>query len=314
MGEAPTSLARSRLLGSASAVGAATLFSANGALSALAYARGSTPLALSFWRTALGSLIAAALVGIGVARGRRPFAGTRPTRSAATWLAVAIAAITIENLAVFGAFRETSVVVALVVFYTYPVLVGAASAALRLEPMDGRRAAALLATFLGCVLVVAGAGGDAQFALAGAALAFVGAVGQTVYVLAARHGFGGVPMLETSLILQLGPAILLAVLALATGIPLIDAATFGAALAVIYLVSALLGQTTPMLLYLTGVRTIGPVNTAALALIEPFMGALIAWAVVGQPFGALQVVGGILVVASALLVQGRGVETPPALG
>jgi drug/metabolite transporter (DMT)-like permease len=61
-----------------------------------------------------------------------------------------------------------------------------------------------------------------------------------------------------------------------------------------------------MLLYLTGVRTIGPIDTAAIALIEPFAGAVLALLIVGQPFGPLQLLGGALVAGSAFVVQRRG--------
>ena len=50
---------------------------------------------------------------------------------------------------------------------------------------------------------------------------------------------------------------------------------------------------------------VGPNDTAAIALIEPFTGALVALAIVGQPFGQLQLADGILVAGSALLVQRR---------
>lgn len=296
-----------RLVGTLAALAATILFSFNGTLSALAYDLGSDPLAMSFWRSLTGGLlVVAALVVLRIALRRRAFDGHRPARRTWAWLGVGILAVTVQNLGIFGAFAETSVVVALVVFYCYPVLVGAASVALGLETMDRRRAGALVAAFLGCVLVVVGAGDDGgEVALAGALLALMAAVAQTVYVLSARHRFGGVPTLETTAVLNLGPAGLMLLLAIVTGNGGIDPGSVGGQLALIYVVGAVVGQVLPMLLYLTGVRTIGPIDTAAIALIEPFAGALVALVVVGQPFGPLQLAGGILVAGSALLVQRR---------
>ena len=98
---------------------------------------------------------------------------------------------------------------------------------------------------------------------------------------------------------------MLLVLGLLAGNTGIDPANVPGQLALIFVVGAVLGQTMPMLLYLTGVRTIGPIDTAAIALIEPFAGAVVALIVVGQPFGPLQLAGGALVAGSALLVQQR---------
>jgi drug/metabolite transporter (DMT)-like permease len=61
-----------------------------------------------------------------------------------------------------------------------------------------------------------------------------------------------------------------------------------------------------MLLYLTGLRTIGPIDTAAISLIEPFAAAAVALVVVGQPFTPAQLLGGVLVAGSAFVVQRRG--------
>ena len=77
-------------------------------------------------------------------------------------------------------------------------------------------------------------------------------------------------------------------------------------LLLLYVLGAVLGQTVPMLLYLTGVRTIGPIDTAAISLIEPFAAAAVALVVVGQPFAPAQIVGGALVAGAAFVVQRRG--------
>lgn len=296
-----------RLVGTLAALAATIFFSLNGTLSALAYELGADPLSMSFWRGLSGGMLLVGVIGLLLAvRGRRLFDGRRPTRRAWAWLGIGIVAVTVQNLGIYGAFQETSVLVALVCFYCYPVLIGAVSVVLGLERMDARRGGALVTAFVGCVLVVAGgedAGGDV--ALTGAVLAIIAAVGQTVYVLSARHGFGSVPTPETAAVLNLGPAAMLLVLGLLAGNTGIDPANVTGQLALIFVVGAVLGQTVPMLLYLTGVRTIGPVDTAAIALIEPFAGAVVALVVVGQPFGPLQLAGGMLVAGSALLVQQR---------
>ena len=101
----------------------------------------------------LGALLLLRAVRVGI-----PFEGRRPSRRVVGWLVVGIVAVVVQNLGIYGAFQETSVLVALVVFYSYPVLIAVASAVLGLERMDGRRAIALGVAFLGCVIVVLGGG------------------------------------------------------------------------------------------------------------------------------------------------------------
>ncbi len=262
---------------------------------------------MSFWRSLIGGvLLLGALVLLRALRHRIPFEGRRPSRRATGWLLVAVGAVVIGNLGIYGAFQETSVLVGLVVFYSYPVLIATASAALGLERMDARRATALLVAFLGCVVVVLGGEGTTgEVALLGVALAFMAALGQTVYVLTARYGYGSVPTLETSTILSLGPAAVLLLLGLLAGNRNLDPGGVTGALLLLYVLGAVLGQTLPMLLYLTGVRTIGPIDTAAIALLEPFAASAIALVVVSQPVAPAQILGGLLVVGSALVVQRR---------
>lgn len=305
-GDAPPS--RIRAIGVAAALGATFLFSLNGTLSTLVYDGGGDPLSMSFWRSLFGGLLLLASIGLLRAiRGRRPFEGRRPSRRVIGWLIVGIGAVVVQNLGIYGSFQETSVLIGLVVFYSYPVMIAVASAALGLERMDARRAIALGVAFLGCVIVVlGGSGSTGEIALLGVAMALIAAVGQTVYVLTARHGFGSVPTLETTTTLTLGPAAIFLVLGTLAGNTNLEPSSLSGTLLLLYVAGAVLGQTVPMLLYLTGVRTIGPIDTAAISLIEPFAAAAFALVFVGQPFTAAQLAGGVLVAGSAFVVQRRG--------
>lgn len=297
-----------RAIGVAAALGATLLFSLNGTLSTLVYDEGGDPLSMSFWRSLFGGVLL--LTGLGllrVLRGRVLFDGRRPSRRVVGWLLVGIAAVVVQNLGIYGSFQETSVLIGLVVFYSYPVMIAVASAVLGLERMDLRRAIALGVAFLGCVIVVLGGSGETgEIALLGVGLALMAAAAQTVYVLTARHGFGSVPTLETTTVLTLGPAAVFLVLGVIAGNTNLEPASLTGTLLLLYVAGAVLGQTAPMLLYLTGVRTIGPIDTAAISLIEPFAAAAFALIFVGQPFTPAQVLGGVLVAGAAFVVQRRG--------
>jgi DME family drug/metabolite transporter len=290
------------------ALGATFLFSLNGVLSSLVYDEGGDPLSMSFWRSLFGGLLLfSALALLRVLGGRILFDGRRPSRRVVGWLLVGIGAVVVQNLGIYGSFQATSVLIGLVVFYSYPVMIAVASAVLGLERMDARRALALGGAFLGCVIVVLGGGSDTgEIALPGVVLALIGAAAQTVYVLTARHGFGSVPTLETTTILTLGPAAIFLVLGTIAGNTNLAPSSLTSTLLLLYVAGAVLGQTVPMVLYLTGVRTIGPIDTSAISLIEPFAAAAIALVVLGQPFTPAQLLGGVLVAGSAFVVQRRG--------
>lgn len=267
---------------------------------------------MSFWRAITSAtVLIGAILALRIVRGRPFYDGRRPSRRAWGWLGVGVLAVTVQNLGIFGAFEQTTVVVALVVFYAYPVMIGLASAALGLERMDARRWVALIGAFAGCTLVVVGAGstGDATAGgnvIVGAGMALVAAAAQTVYVLASRHGFASVPTPETVATLNLGPAMMILLLGLLAGDHGLDPTALTLQLATVYVLGAVLGQMVPMLLYQTGVRSIGPIDASTIAFAEPFFAAIVALVVVGQAFTLVQVAGGVLVAGSALVVQRRG--------
>ena len=57
--------------------------------------------------------------------------------------------------------------------------------------------------------------------------------------------------------------------------------------------------------FVHGLRILGAARSAVLALLEPVVACAIGWAVFGESLGALAIVGGLLVVASAALVAGE---------
>ena len=62
--------------------------------------------------------------------------------------------------------------------------------------------------------------------------------------------------------------------------------------------------------FLTAIRTIGGTRTGILMLLEPVVGVVLAALLLGEALGPLQAVGGVLVLAGALVLQLR---SEPAL-
>jgi len=122
------------------------------------------------------------------------------------WLLLAAGvANTALNLSIFIAFVRIQIALALLVFYLYPALVALGSVIWFGERLDRTRWSALGISLLGMVLVVAGTGDLGHLDALGIGLAFVAAVSQMFYVLAARHGFSSVPGAQAA-----GTAMLLA--------------------------------------------------------------------------------------------------------
>ena len=61
----------------------------------------------------------------------------------------------------------------------------------------------------------------------------------------------------------------------------------------------------PSLLFLMGLMRLGPVRTAIVSTVEPFLTALIGAAVLGQPLTPRIGVGGAMIVAAVVLLQVR---------
>jgi len=59
----------------------------------------------------------------------------------------------------------------------------------------------------------------------------------------------------------------------------------------------------PFLLYLWGVERVKAERAAIAATLEPVLGAVVAWVLLDQSLGALQTVGGVLVIAAVILIQ-----------
>lgn len=295
------------LLGAGLIVLAAACFGTLGPLTRFAEDAGVESLALVTWRSALGAAVMVAFVAARSAAGMgRPAPlGAVPVRD--RWFMVAAAiANTVLNLSVFVAFTRISIALALLVFYLYPAIVAVVSVTWFGERLDRMRWAALGTSLLGLVLVLAGAGDIGRLDLLGIGLAFVGAVAQVFYVLAARHGFAHVPGPQAAGLTMGGALVLYLLLAAATG----AVGDLGAPLespAALWpvLVAGTIGAGIPTVAYITGIRLLGPPRAAILATLEPVIGvALAAW-LLGERPTPVQLAGGVLILGAAVLLQLR---------
>ncbi len=296
------------LAGAGLIVLAAACFGTLGPLSRFAEDAGVTSLGLVTWRAGLGAAVMALFIAARLAAGLGRPVRLRDIPVRDRWyVGGAAVANTILNFSVFVAFTRISIALALLVFYLYPALVAVVSVVWFGERLDRLRWAALGVSLGGLVLVLAGdpAGIGALDAL-GIGLAFVGALAQLFYVLAARHGFGHVPGPQAAALTMSGALALYLVISLLTG----SLAALARPLASVdalwpVVVAGVVGAGVPTVAYITGIRMLGPSRAAILATLEPVIGVLLAaWLLAEQPT-PVQVVGGALILAAAVLLQLR---------
>ena len=297
------------LVGAGLVVLAAVCFGTLGPLSRFAEEAGVDSLTLVTWRAALGAAVMTLFVAArAVAGGARPVPlRALPVRDRA-FIAAAAVANTLLNFSVFVAFERITIALALLVFYLYPAIVAVVSAVRFGERLDRLRWAALGLSLTGLVLVLAGdAGGIGRVDGLGIGLAFVGAVAQVFYVLAARYGFARVPAPQAAAMTMGGATILyLGIAVLGGGVTALAMPTASVPALWPVIVAGVIGAGIPTVSYITGIRRLGPSRAAILATLEPVIGVALAAALLAERPTPLQIAGGALILVAAVVLQLRG--------
>jgi drug/metabolite transporter (DMT)-like permease len=287
-------------LGSGAAFGAMAVFGK------LAYGDGATVGTLLAVRFVLAAALFWALVlASDATRELRALAG----RDIGVGLAMGGCGYALQAGCYFAALERIDASLLSLLLYTFPAIVAAAAVALGRERMDSRRMAALGLAFGGLAMVVAGAGAGALDPL-GAALGLGAAVVYSTYIL-----------VSDGIVARVRPRVLSALVCTGAGASLtvgsallgelrpgeLTAAGWGwlACLAVVSTVASIS-------LFFAGLRRVGPTTASILATVEPLVTVLLAFLVFGETLGAVQVIGGGLVLAAVLVLQAvtaRGVGT-----
>jgi drug/metabolite transporter (DMT)-like permease len=279
-----------------------------GVFGKLAYEAGVAPGALLLLRFTM----AAALLSVFVAhrsgrRAGRP-APAEPSGSGRSRWTVPLTALTLGALGYatpsslyFAALERIDASLVALVLYTYPVFVTVAAAVLGRDRLTPARCAALVVASGGTLLVLLGAGGLRIDPL-GVALALCAAVTYTVYVLVADAVVHRLPPLVLSALVMTGAALALTARTLVTGGLEVG---FGPAgwlwIACMALVSTVVG----MFAFFAGLRRTGPSTAAILSTFEPVVTAALAAIVLGEFLSPVQLVGGLLVLSSVVVLQLR---------
>ena len=299
---------RPPLAGFAIVILAASLFGTLGPLSRFAYDAGMVPTTFVAWRGVIAFIGAGAFVAWRVSRGteRRTRLSDLGTTARIT-LAVAALSGFVLNLSMFIAFDLISVALALLVFYTYPVMVAVANVALGRESMDRSRVVALALAVLGMVAVVAtqlDPASGVRVDPVGMGLALAAAASQAVFVLISKSGYPQVPASQAMTVIIGTIAVCSTALALAMGagdgllLPLRDPSILP-----LLLFTGLFAAAIPSILFLTGIRLVGGTRAGILMLFEPVVGVTLAAVLLDEGLAPIQVAGGVAILAAALILQ-----------
>ena len=268
-------------------------------LGRLAMNLGVDPLSLVTWRT----LFAVGLIFPALLLFRRRLL-LIPLRSVPLFALLGLCQA-VNFVAFFQAVARLEVGVAVSLFYVYPVLATVLAWAALREPFSLQRGLALASAAAGALLVSGLGQGTGSLSLAGIAWCLLAATSYAVYVLLMKVSVRGHP-----------PARVLACSLAFTGLlllvqPLGSRSLFTPhpirAWGVIALLA--LGPTLPgYSLFAAALKRIDLGTASILSTLEPGLASLLAFAVLGERLGPLQIVGLVLIVSGAAIAQGRDVR------
>lgn len=190
-------------------------------------------------------------------------------------------------------------------FYTYPAWVAIIARFRHSEPLTRVRLFALALSLAG-IFVMVGTPGAAALHPIGVTLALIGAVLYAIYVPMIGELQRNLSPLLTATYMAAGAAVILGATAALRGDLAVDLhRTAWLAIAGLSLISTV----GAFLLFLSGLRVLGPVRTAIVSTVEPFFTALLGAWLLSQPLTRSTLFGGALIAAAVVLLQLRPAKT-----
>jgi len=293
--------------GYAMAVGAATLWGINGTVSKVILASGLSSLRLAEVRTA-GALAGLVLVLLAVDPRR-----LRVRARELPFLALfGVAGLAFVQWLYFLAIHRLAIGIALLIEYLAPLLVALWARYAFHEPVRRRIWLALALAILGLALIVDVRHGG-TVSTAGLVFALLSAVAYTLYVLLAERGVGDRDAVS---LLAWGFAfatVLWSVLAPWWSFP---AAVAGADVSLLghlaswhapvwglMAVMVVAGTIVPFFLLVSALRHLSATRVAIVAMLEPVVATVVAWAWLDESLGAAQLAGALVVLGAIGLAQ-----------
>jgi len=292
----------------AAVVVSAACFGTLAILTPLAYRSGAQPLPLLAWRFLFSAILLAVVAG---ARGVRAL--RVPVADIGRYAILALAGYGAASVCFFYALTFADASVVAVLLYAYPALVAISGWLFLGERATWMQGGAVVVTFLGCALVV-GLGSSESFASwQGIALGLGAAVGYTLFNLLSARWLPGrsrlTMMAYTFGIATILPGVGALIAGGWTGLSVSGwtPVTWWLLLAIIVIPTF-----AAVVLYLEGIRGLGPSQAAVVSTLEPLFTIALAAAVLGERLAPLQLAGAGLVLAGVVAaeVAARAVDQP----
>ena len=280
--------------GVALVISSACFFGSLGVFGKLAYRLGlSTPQLLSY-RFGLAALLlwlAAAVMGQHL-----------PPRRSLIGLAIMGGAGYVgQSGSYFSALHFIPASTNALLLYTFPVVVTLLAAVLFHESLGWMKLGAVGLAFLGTLLVV-----EAQLGAAapiGIVLGLGSAAFYSGYILYGSRLLPGLPPVSATAMIMTSAALVWTAYASASGQLAVDWTVSRLSLIIGF---AVVGTTIPVLTFILGLRLVGPSRAAILSTFEPASTVLLAVIILGETANPIQYVGGALILASVVLLEGPG--------
>jgi drug/metabolite transporter (DMT)-like permease len=292
----------------------AACFGTLAVLAPKAYQAGASPLPLLAWRFAFAAILLAVVI---VARDHNVRALAVPAGDLLRFSALAITGYGAASVCFFFALKFADSAVVAVLLYAYPALVTLASWAFLGERASLARGVAVLVTFFGCAMVVGLFGGNAHVAWPGIVLGFGAACGYALFNLLSHRWLPGRSELVMMLYTFAIAGVMSALLTVAVGQSLSPRGWQPSAW---WLLGAivLIPTFAAVVLYLQGIRGLGPSQAALVSTLEPIFTIVLAWFVLGQWLTAVQIAGAVLVcggvVFAEMAARGREAASGGSIG
>lgn len=261
--------------------------------------QGMEPIPIALWRYVLAVPLYWLLVRLRARAEAEPPGQRLPwARLFALGVSFAIAAV-----CAFYGFSQIPAGTYVVIFYTYPAIIALIALFLG-ERLNGWGWAAVGLTLVGVALTAPGfAEGLTGDNLSGVVIALVNAAVVAVYFTASgRLLRGHRAITQATAIAVTGALTALCLVALVTGLFAFPPPGAWISLLGMAVVSTIM----PTLAVANGIQRVGPTRAGLFGTIEPLVTAFLAFAFIGEAMQPVQLVGGLVIIASVVLLQTRG--------
>ena len=269
------------------AIGAGITFGTLGIFGTLFYDHGGAPFPLLVLRFCGASVV---LVAIALAL-RVP----RPDRSELRWGVLAGMGQLVATACLFAGYEHASPGLVTLLFYVYPLLVTLGDRGIFGVVLGPARMLVLLAGLAGIALTV---GSPGAASASGVLWGLAAGVLTAAYILVSRHVLARTaePIRFIAIVFSCA-AMAALVVALFAGVNWPPAEALPAAAGVI-----VLGSVVPVLLFYSAISLVGAGIAARLATVEPVTAVVLSYVVLGDSLSATQILGGVIVVLSVVVL------------